>query len=145
MAIRTTKMSKLRFIEYIPPGDSCFKLSRPRHKRVSTKSCGFRRLGQWYECDNRHNHSNYLPLVPSYRWANIQESRCGASLSRFAPVQISQSIAERNHDRFFALAGERKFQVATVFDFAAELAKLIGDRTDEIPAMIRKCDIHIAT
>jgi hypothetical protein len=66
------------------------------------------------------------------------DNRFAGRKSLFASGRFSQGIAERNHDCFIALAGEGKLQVTGVFDFSAELAKLIGYRVDDVSAIIRK-------
>src|SRR6267143_1092413 len=117
---------------------------RYRHRGIPAKCCGYCLLGQWYESDGCHNHSNYPPLVLSYRRANTRKFRCGARRSCLVTGQITQRISQRDHDGFFALAGKRKLQIASAFDFAAKLAILIRHRMDEIPAMIRERNLYVA-
>src|SRR5690349_24984612 len=44
----------------------------------------------------------------------------------------AQRFAQRDHNRLAGRRGEGQLQVAAVFDFAAELTKLIGTRVDDI-------------
>src|SRR5580704_2726788 len=72
------------------------------------------------------------------------DNRFAGRKSLIASGRFSQGIAERNHDCFIALAGEGKLQVTGVFDFSAELTKLISYRMDNVSAIIRKGDFHVA-
>src|ERR1700686_4088372 len=111
---------------------------------MPAKCRGLRHVGQWYECDGCHKHSNYPPLVLSYRRANTRKFRCGAHRSCLGAGQLTQRMSQRDHDRFFAIAGKRKLQIASAFDLATKLAILIRHRMDEIPAMIRERNLYVA-